>query len=63
MLFIRLYLAALTLMLMILLLANRGIGMLEAMVITCPILYLILDVRADLQELKKLEKGVSLLSR
>ena len=32
--------------------ANRGLGILEAVVITCALLYLILDVRTDLQALK-----------
>ncbi|HEU4930882.1 MAG TPA: hypothetical protein VFT48_02330 [Pyrinomonadaceae bacterium] len=32
--------------------ANRGLGILEAVVVTCAIVYLILDVRSDLQALK-----------
>ena len=68
MLMIRLYICALTFLFLFLVIANRGLGILEAVVITCAIVYLILDVRTDLQSLKKelrwlreLEKQVSLL--
>ena len=70
MLAIRLYVCALTSIFLFLVIANRGLGILEAVVITCSILYLILDVRTDLQMLrnelrllKELEKQVSLLLR
>ena len=70
MLTIRLYISALTLLFLILVLANRGLGVLEGTVVTCAILYLILDVRSDLQELKselsmlkELEQNVSKLLR
>lgn len=69
MLEVRLYISALTLCFLILVIANRGIGILEAIVVTCAIVYLILDVRSDLQELKSelsmlkdLEQYVSKLS-
>lgn len=52
MLAIRLYISALTLAFLVLAIANRGLGFLEALVITCAIVYLILDVRTDLQALK-----------
>ena len=52
MLGIRLYIAALTLAFLFLVIARRGLGMLEATVITSAIVYLILDVRTDLQLLK-----------
>ena len=52
MLAIRIYIAALTLIFLLLVIAHRGIGILEAVVITCAIIYLILDVRTDLQMLK-----------
>ena len=65
---IRLYVSALTFLFLFLVIAHRGLGILEAVVITCSILYLILDVRTDLQALKselrllqELEKQVSLL--
>ena len=70
MLLIRLYICALTSLFLFLVIANRGLGILEAVVITCAIVYLILDVRTDLQSfktelrwLKELEKQVSLLLR
>lgn len=49
---IRLYISALTLFFLVVVLAYRGLGVLEAIVITCAILYLILDVRTELKELK-----------
>ncbi|HKG46643.1 MAG TPA: hypothetical protein VKB02_07955 [Pyrinomonadaceae bacterium] len=70
MLAIRLYISALTLVFLLLVIANRGLGILEAVVITCAILYLILDVRTDLQTLKlefrllqEIEQRVSELQR
>ena len=70
MLAIRLYISALTLVFLFLVIANRGLGILEAVVITCAFLYLILDVRADLQMLKgefrslqELEQRISELLR
>lgn len=52
MLAIRLYISALTLFFLVVVIANRGLGFLEAVVVTCAVLYLILDVRSDLQTLK-----------
>jgi hypothetical protein len=52
MLAIRLYISALALCFLILVIANRGLGILEAIVVTCALVYLILDVRTELQELK-----------
>lgn len=70
MLVIRLYIAALTLIFLVLVVANRGLGTLEAIVITGALLYLIIDVRIDLQALKlefrllqDLEQRVSALLR
>ncbi|HEY0364931.1 MAG TPA: hypothetical protein VGC73_00570 [Pyrinomonadaceae bacterium] len=70
MLAIRLYISALTLIFLFLVIANRGLGILEAVVITCAVVYLILDVRTDLQMLKgefrlleELEKHVAELRR
>lgn len=70
MLAIRLYVSALTSLFLFLVIANRGLGILEAIVITCAVLYLILDVRTDLQAsrnelrlLKELEKQLSVLLR
>jgi len=70
MLVIRLYISTLTLLFLSLSLAIRGLGVLEAIVITCAIIYLILDVRTDLQALnleyrllQELEQRVSNLVR
>ena len=52
MLAIRIYISALTILFLIVVIANRGLGLLEAIVVTCAVLYLILDVRTELQELK-----------
>ena len=52
MLAIRLYIFALASLFLFLVIAQRGLGILEAIVITCAILFLILDVRTDLQALK-----------
>ena len=52
MLAIRLYISVLALCFLILVIANRGVGLLEAIVVTCALVYLILDVRTELQELK-----------
>ena len=52
MLAIRLYISALAFIFLILVVTNRGLGILEAIVITSAILYLILDVRTELQMLK-----------
>ena len=70
MLIIRLYICILTFLFLFLVIANRGLGILEAVVITCALLYLILDVRTDLQALKtelrwlkELEKRLSVFLR
>lgn len=70
MLAIRLYLCVLTLGFLFLVAFNRGVGVLEAIVIICSVLYLILDartdlqaVRADIQALEHLERRLSLLLR
>jgi hypothetical protein len=52
MLAIRLYITALTLIFLVVVIASRGLGLLEGVVITCALLFLILDVRTDLQSLK-----------
>ena len=60
MLAIRLYVCALTLGFLVLVTIDRGVGILEGVVITCAIVYLILDVREDLQvrkaDLRQLEQ-------
>lgn len=68
MLVIRLYVCALTASFLVLVTMNRGIGILEGVVITCAIVYLILDTRADLkvrqaelQQLERLEQQLAVL--
>lgn len=68
MLTIRLYISALTLFFLVVVLSNRGLGILEGIVITCAIVYMILDVRDELQAskaelslLKDLEQHLSKL--
>ncbi len=70
MLAIRIYISALTLIFLVLVIASRGLGLLEGVVITCALVYLILDVRTDLQSrklefrlLQELEQHISKLRR
>ena len=67
---IRLYLSALTLVFLVLTWFDRGVGVLEAIVVTSALVYLILDarehlqlVRTDLDLLQQLEAKVSVLRR
>ena len=60
---IRIYLSALTLNFLVVALMTRGIGVLEATVVVCALLYTILDIREELQALRSLETRVLLLSR
>jgi len=59
---IRIFIVALTLTFLLGALLTKGIGMLEATVITCPLLYMILDIKEELQSLKLLEARVSFIS-
>jgi len=52
MLAIRIYISALALLFLFLVIMNRGLGFLEAVVITCALIYLIIDARDELQKLK-----------
>lgn len=68
MLAIRLYVCVLTLGFLVLATMNRGIGILEGVVVTCAIVYLILDARADLKDrqadlrqLQQLEQHLAVL--
>ena len=70
MLAIRLYISALTLLFLLLVTVDRSLGILAGIVITCAVIYLILDARTDLQSrkaelrlLKELEERLSLLPR
>jgi uncharacterized membrane protein YkvI len=55
---IRIYLSALTLTFLVVVVMTRGIGVLEATVVVCPLLYMILDMRAELETLRSLEAKV-----
>ncbi len=68
MLAIRLYVCALTFGFLVLATMNARIGILEGVVITCAIVYLILDARADLKDrqadlrqLQQLEQHLAVL--
>jgi hypothetical protein len=59
---IRLYISALTLTFMLLALLTRGIGVLDAVVVICAPLYLILEMKEERQALRLLEARVSSLT-
>lgn len=60
---IRLYLALLTVAFFLAVVRTTGIGVLEATVITCVPLLLILDMREELQEIKLLEQKLAGIPR
>ena len=53
---LRIYVAVLDLFLLYAVLATRGVGVGEFIVVTFPLLYMILEMREDLTELKLLER-------
>jgi hypothetical protein len=61
MLVYRLYVALLALVFLLLALFQQRIGVLEAIVVTCALLFLILDTRQDLQLFKRLERQITSL--
>lgn len=68
MLAIRLYVCALTALFLLLVTMDRGVGILEGVVVTCAVVYMILDTRedlkilqADLRQLQHLEKHLAVL--
>ena len=70
MLAIRIYISALTLIFLILLIASHSLGLLQGVVISCALLFLIIDIRTDLQLrrvdfrlLQELEQRISELRR
>ena len=70
MLTIRIYISTLTLLFLSLVITTRGVGMLEAIVITSALVYLILDTRDDLRSrkvelqcLQDLEQRISAMLR
>ena len=60
---IRIYLSTLTLTFLVVSLMTRGIGVLEATVVVCSLLYMILDINEELQTLRSLETRILSLSR
>ena len=70
MLAIRIYISALILTFLVLVVTNHGLGFLQGVVITCALIFLILDIRTDLQSrkieiglLQELEQRISELGR
>lgn len=70
MLAIRIYISVLILTFLVLVVTNHGLGFLQGVVITCALIFLILDTRTDLQSLKiefrllqELERRISELRR
>ncbi|HEU4834101.1 MAG TPA: hypothetical protein VFS90_06800 [Pyrinomonadaceae bacterium] len=57
MLAIRIYISALILTFLVLVVTNHGLGFLQGVVITCALIFLILDIRTDLQS-RKIEIGL-----
>ena len=53
---LRIYVAALDLLLLAAILATRDLGVAEVIVVTFPLLYMILEVREDLAKLKHLNR-------
>jgi hypothetical protein len=58
----RLYIAVLTLMFLLASIMTAGVGVLHAIVVVCALLYLIIDVRQELRDLRDLEVRVSSFS-
>ncbi|HEY8226666.1 MAG TPA: hypothetical protein VIG25_15405 [Pyrinomonadaceae bacterium] len=58
MLLLRLYLAALTVTLLCVFSFTRGVGPIEGIVIVCPLLFMIFDMRVELHEFSELERRV-----
>jgi hypothetical protein len=61
MLAFRLYIALLCLFFVLVTLFTRGVGVLEATVAISVLLFLILDIKSDMNELRKLEMQIALI--
>jgi hypothetical protein len=61
--YFRLYNTALTLTFLLLVMLNRGLGILEGTVIVSSVLFLILDTKIDHDNLKALEAEVTALTK
>ena len=59
---IRILIVALTLTFLFGALMTKGIGLLEAVVITCPLVYMILDMKEELRSLRSMETRVFLIA-
>ncbi|HYU99273.1 MAG TPA: hypothetical protein VE977_10625 [Pyrinomonadaceae bacterium] len=59
---VRIYIVVLTLAFLVATAMTSGIGVLSATVIVCPLLYLILDIREELQDLRLLEARIASLA-
>lgn len=55
----RVYISTLTLIFLLLALTLRDIGLLDAIVVTCTLLYLIIDMREELRSLRLIEDQIS----
>lgn len=60
---IRIYLSALTLTFFVVAVVTSGIGVLEATIVVCPLLYMILDIRYELKVLRSPEARIYSVSR
>ena len=58
---LRLYISVLALVFLLSALLTRGLGILDAIVVTCALVYLILDARAELLAMRKLEEELGSL--
>jgi hypothetical protein len=54
---LRIYVAALDLLLLAAILATRAVGVAEVIVVTFPLLYMILEMREELAKLKSLNRA------
>jgi hypothetical protein len=61
MLTFRLYIALLVVVFLSLILANNRLGLLAGIVVTCTLLFLILDILKDIHDIKRLEAQIASL--
>lgn len=59
----KVFIVALTLTFLLGALISKGIGRLEVVVVMCPMLYMVLDIKEELQSSRLLKARVSSLSR
>jgi len=63
MLTFRLYIASLALVFLCLTLSDQRFGSLPSTVVTCALVFLILDIRKDVEEVKRLEAQLASLQK